>query len=157
MWDEIYQQYTPELLRYAVAMCRNPSEAEDLIQEVFFRALQSADSFEELGPSQQRAWLYRTLKNAYCDRYRRNKLEAQYLQTQTEEDTACPDPGMEQVETALVLQRLSPEDRTLFTLRYLEGYTASEIARMLHLPPGTIRSRLCRCRALLKKELNQIY
>lgn len=152
MWDEIYEKYTPELLRYAQAMCRNPSEAEDLTQEVFLRALQSGDTFEDLGRNQQRAWLYRTLKNAYCDRYRRNKLETQYVQS-LPEDTVGPDPGIEQVETALMLQRLRPEDRTLFTLRYLEGYTASEISGMLHLPPGTVRSRLCRCRALLKNEL----
>ena len=46
-----------------------------------------------------------------------------------------------------------PEDRMLFHLRFEEGYNATELAEMLHLPPGTIRARLSRARSLLKKKL----
>ncbi len=152
MWDEIYKKYAPELLRYACAACKNPAEAEDLIQEIFLKALQNCDTFLDLGPNQRRAWLYRALKNEMCDRYRRAKLEDTYLQTQEGEQTRM-DPGMEQVETALLLQKLSPEDQALFTLRYIEGYTAVEISQMLHIPSGTIRSRLSRYRVLLKHNL----
>lgn len=64
---------------------------------------------------------------------------------------------MEQVETAMVLQTLTAQDRLLFTLRYLEDYTASEISQMLQIPSGTVRSRLSRCRTLLKHQLKDYY
>lgn len=152
MWEELYENHYPELLRYASAACKNATEAEDLAQEVFLKALQNCDTFEDLGPSQRRAWLFRTLKNALCDRYRRSLVEGQYLQT-LEEDALYQEPGLEEAENALLLAKLSPQDQTIFTLRYLEDYTASEIAGMLNIPAGTVRSRLSRCRAQLKEQL----
>lgn len=152
MWDELYEKHYPELLRYAAAACKNQAEAEDVAQEVFLKALQSADTFEDLGPNQRRAWLFRALKNLMCDRYRRAQLETQYVQTLSE-DTAYIEPGIQQTENELVLKLLTPEDRLLFTLRYLEGYNASEISDMLNMPPGTVRARLSRCRVLLKKSM----
>lgn len=152
MWEELYEKHYPELLRYAAAACKNQTEAEDVAQEVFLKALQNADTFEDLGPSQRRAWLYRSLKNLMCDRYRRALLENQYVQTLTE-DAAYQEPGIQQIESDLVLKLLTPEDRMLFTLRYMEGYNASEISEMLNMPPGTVRAKLSRCRVLLKKNM----
>lgn len=149
MWEELYEKHYPELLRYAAAACKNRAEAEDIAQEVFLKALQSADVFEDLGPSQRRAWLFRSLKNLMCDRYRRAQLEKAYLQTQ-EPDAAFLEPGIQEVENRLVLAQLSSQDRTLFHLRYEEGYNASELSEMLHIPAGTIRARLSRMRTILK-------
>ena len=149
MWEEIYQHHYPELLRYCLGACRDQELAEDIVQETFLKALQSADTCEDLGPSQRRAWLYRTMKNLICDRYRRAVLESQYTQT-LEEDVICLDPGIQQTENDMVLRHLTPEDRMLFTLRYMEGYNASEISEMLGIPTGTIRARLSRCRKYLK-------
>lgn len=128
MWDEIYKKYHPELLRWCLGACRDKELAEDLVQETFLKALQSADTFEDLGPSQCRAWLYRTMKNLLYDRYRRAVLEAEHLQ-QTDENAVYLDPGIQKTENEMVLQMLAPEDRMLFTLRYLEGYNASEISK----------------------------
>ena len=154
MWDELYEKHYPELLRYACAACKNQAEAEDAAQEVFLKALQNASDFLEMGPSQRRAWLFRTLKNHLYDRYRRTALENAYLQAQEMEETYL-EPGLQEVENRLLLERLSPEDRTLFHLRYEEGYNASELAQMFHLPPGTVRARLSRTRTLLKTMLNE--
>ena len=154
MWDEIYQRNYPELLKYCMAACRDRELAEDLVQETFLKALQNAGVFEELGPSQCRAWLYRTMKNLLYDRYRRALLEAQHLQ-QTDEETVYLEPGIQQTENELILQMLTPEDRMLFTLRYMEGYNASEIAEMLHINPGTIRAKLSRCRKILKNMMEE--
>ena len=155
MWDEIYQRHYPELLRYAAAVCQDEQLAQDMAQEVFLKALQNADIFEDLSPSQRRAWLFRALKNYLMDCFRRAKLENEYSQTLPEE-AACRDPGMEQIENELLLSTLTPQDRMLFHLRYAEGYNASELSQMLNLPPGTIRARLSRCRTLLKKQLTDI-
>lgn len=92
MWEELYEKHYPELLRYAAAACRNQEEAEDAAQEVFLKALQNADVIQDLGPSQRRAWLYRTLKNTLCDRWRRGKQEEACLDT-LEPEAASLDPG----------------------------------------------------------------
>ncbi len=154
MWDELYTKHYPELRRYAAAACKNDAEAEDVAQEVFLKALQNVHIFEDLSSSQKRAWLFRALKNEMCDRYRRAKLEQAFLETQREESYL--DPGIQETENRMLLALLSPEDRALFHLRYEEGYNASELAEMFHLPAGTIRARLSRCRTLLKKSLNNL-
>jgi len=152
MWEELYERHYPELLRYAAAACGELAEAEDVAQEVFLKAMQHTDVFQDLGPSQRRAWLYRTLKNTICDRWRRRKQEESYLETQ-EPEAACWDPGMQAVENQLLLSRLSDADRALYHLRYEEGYNAAELSRMLGIPAGTIRARLSRMRTLLKNML----
>lgn len=154
MWDEIYERYHSELLRWCLGTCRDKELAEDLVQETFLKALQNADAFEDLGPNQRRAWLYRTMKNLLYDRYRRAVLESEHLQ-QTDEDAVYLDPGIQQTENELILQMLTPEDRMLFTLRYMEGYNASELSEMLGMPTGTIRAKLSRCRKLLKNVIEE--
>lgn len=149
MWEELYGSYYTELIAYSTAMSRSKELAEDLVQETFVRAMMNSEIVEDLSPNKRRAWLYRTLKNLFFDHYRRAVLESQYTQILT------PQPPVEQelqkIEDALVLQSISPEDRTLFHLRYMEGYTAVEISEMLNIPAGTVRSRLSRCRKYLKK------
>lgn len=153
MWEELYKELSPELRRYACAACHNAAEAEDVAQEVFLRALQTGDIFLDLGPSQQRAWLYRAMKNLLCDRYRRGRLEDAYLDTRVEESAAYEERGIQEAENRLFLAALPPEDRALFHLRYEEGYTAPELAEMLGIPSGTVRARLCRMRKVLKSML----
>jgi RNA polymerase sigma-70 factor (ECF subfamily) len=155
MWDEIYQRHYPELVRYAASVCKDLQQAEDVAQEVFLKALQSADVFEDLSDAQQRAWLYRALKNYMIDCFRRAKLESEYLDMIPEE-AAYDDSRIQETENQLLLATLAPQDRMLFHLRYEEGYNASELSEMLGLPPGTIRARLSRCRMILKKQLSNI-
>lgn len=154
MWEELYRQHYPELLRYCMGACGDRVLAEDLAQDTFLRALQNADAFEDLGPSQRRAWLFRTMKNLLCDRYRRSVLELQYIQSSPPE-WARPDPGIQRAENELVLRCLPTEDRALFNLRYMEGYNASEISEMLDMPAGTVRAKLSRCRKILKTMINE--
>lgn len=115
---------------------------------------ESADTLRYLGGAlagKRRAWLYRTFKNLFFDWYRRSVLENEYVrscQLQPLESS-----GTQEVECELLLQSISPQDRTLFQLRYCDGYTAKEISEMLGLPAGTVRSRLSRCRKQLKELL----
>lgn len=152
MWDEVYNHYQTELLRYAARMCGDNELAQDLVQETFLKALQSGETFEDLGESQRRAWLYKTMKRQFYDRCRRAQTEKAYLETLCEE-TAYWEPGIQEAENIMLLSLLSAQDRALFHLRYVEKYNASELAAMFHVPPGTIRARLSRCRALLKKSI----
>ena len=152
MWEELYEAHDRELLRYAMGVCHSREQAEDLVQETFLKAMQNADTFEDLGPSQQRAWLFRTLKHLLCDRFRRASLENAYAET-CQEDAAAPEPGYGETENGLLLAKLPEQDRVLFQMRYLEGYTAAELSELFRLPAGTIRARLSRSRAYLKRIL----
>lgn len=138
MWEELYEDHYKEL-------------AEDLVQETFVRALMNTQTVEELSPSKQRAWLYRTFKNLFFDRYRRAILENEYEQNWRPE--YLEDQGMQEIENAMLLQSVNSQDRAVFHLRYFDGYTAEEISKMMDLPPGTVRSKLSRCRKLLKQKL----
>lgn len=153
MWEMLYQRHYPELLKYCLAASLDRELAEDLVQETFLKALQNPDTLEDLGQAQRRAWLFRTLKNILVDRYRRAVLEREHLQT-VDAETVAWDPGIQQVENEQVLASLAQEDRMLFRLRYIEDYNAAEISEMLGIPPGTIRSRLSRCRKKLKELLD---
>ncbi len=151
MWDELYEDYYRELVTYGTRMSGSKELAEDLVQETFVKALMHADTMEDLSPKKRRAWLYRPFKNLFFDRYRRAVLENEYVQSLQPELSA--DPGIQEVENKILLQAIDPQDRAIFELRYFEGYTAEEIARMLDLPSGTVRSKLSRCRKFLKAQL----
>lgn len=151
MWEELYEAHFSELIAFGTTMSGSRELAEDLVQETFVRGLMNEELLEDLSFSKRRAWLYRTLKNLFFDRYRRAALENQYVQGLQPDNPA--EEGLQEVENALILQSITPEDRTLFQLRYFEGYTAQEIGKMLDIPPGTIRSRLSRCRKYLKEHM----
>ena len=151
MWEELYEDHYKELVAYGTRISGNKELAEDLTQETFVKALMNADTVMDLSPCKQRAWLYRTFKNLFFDRCRRAVLETEY--TQNLQVEYAEDRGMQEVENAMVLQSISPQDRAMFQLRYFDGYSAEEIAQMMNLPPGTVRSKLSRCRKYLKQNL----
>ena len=152
MWEELYEVHYKELLAYGSRMSGSKELAEDLVQETFVRALMHTEVVEDLSPSKRRAWLFRTLKNLFFDRYRRVILENEYEQSW--QPAYSEEQGIQEVENAMLLQSLKPEDRAIFQLRYFDGYSAEEISEMMNLPPGTIRSKLSRCRKLLKVNLD---
>lgn len=151
MWEELYEAHYKELLAYAAHMCGSKELAQDLVQEAFVKALMNGQTVEDLSPSKQRAWLYRTLKNLFFDRYRRAILENEYTQSWRSE--YIEDPGIQRIENAMLLQSIPSQDRAIFQLRYFDGYSAEEISHMMNLPPGTVRSKLSRCRKVLKQNL----
>lgn len=151
MWDEIYNTYYKELLRYACGVCHSQAQAEDLTQEVFVKALQNTATIMDLSRSQKRAWLYRCLKNLIVDQFRHQQVEDAYTQGLNIQEAMGGEEGFQKTEAQLLLARLPEPDRTIFTLRYMEDYNATELAEMFGLPPGTIRAKLSRSRAQLKK------
>ncbi len=152
MWEELYEGHYQELLAYGTRMTESKELAEDLVQETFVRALMNTETVEDLSPAQQRAWLFRTFKNLFFDRYRRAALEHEYVQN--EQPGYAEDQGIQEIENGILLQSLTPQDRAIFQLRYFDGYSAKEISHMMDLPPGTVRSKLSRCRKYLKENLD---
>lgn len=152
MWEELYEAHSKELLAYGVHISGNKELAEDLVQDTFVKAIMNTDILEDLSSRKQRAWLFRTFKNLFFDRYRRAVLENEYHQSI--QPGYLEDFGIQEIENAMLLQSIHPQDRAIFQLRYFDGYSAEEISRMMNLPPGTIRSKLSRCRKYLKQNLD---
>ena len=152
MIQDLYERHFEELMRYCLQLCRSRETALDLAQETFLKALEREEAMEGFSPEQQRSWLYRAAKNLFLDGVRKTAL-LQRKQHMLLDDEEGEEDGFARAETELLLLRLPQEDRTLFRLRYLEGYSAVELGEMFHMPPATVRTRLLRARHLLKREM----
>ncbi len=149
------------LYNFARHLSHDPVAAEDLVQEAYARALAAAEQFAE--GTNLKAWLFRILRNAFIDLYRR----AERAQTQAGLDTVGDDRGPaadggaaprqerevmgRELEQALLT--LSDDARAAVLLD-LEGFTEAEIAETLGCAVGTVKSRLFRARAALRERLS---
>ncbi len=153
MIQDLYERHFEELRRYCLQLSRSGDVAFDLVQETFLKALEREELLLSLSPEQQRAWLYKAARNLFLDGVRRSAL-LQRKQNLLLDEEEQMESGFSRTETELLLLRLPVEDRTLFRLRYLEGYSAVELAEMFDMPPATVRTRLLRARLSLKKEMS---
>ena len=149
MITKLYTVYRAELMQYCCRICGNVSDAEDLLQETYTKALSNLDLLEDLGEKEQRAWLYRVARNLFYDACRKRKVE-QTHQAETLEET---DGGFSEAETSMILALLPPDLSQIFLKRYFEGYTSKELAEEYGLSPSGIRAALSRARKILKTKL----
>ncbi len=162
--DEDLLVHADALYNLARYLSTNESEAEDLVQETYARALRAWKDFEP--GTNLKAWLFRILRNAFISRYRhdlRHPAPAEYDTTETRENGAEEDAGHgadepEQLrrvvsgEIEAALRTLSEDARTVILLD-VEGFTESELALVLGCAVGTIKSRLNRARGALRLKL----
>lgn len=165
-WEELVKLHTRRVYAIAYRFTGADSEAQDLTQEVFLRVFRSLQSFRA-GEGSFSVWLSRLTRNLLIDHYRRTKLDraTDSLEEQgpaIEEKTAMMAradgllAGREASEVLQsALQRLSPELRETVILRDLEELEYREIAQVLNVPEGTVKSRLNRGRAELARVLRR--
>lgn len=154
---------------YALRLLRNPSDAEDLLQEAALAAVRGFAGFQP--GTNFKAWFFQILTNCFYGKHRRDKREG----TQTELDdvpelylferttelgfSGGADPAREVLgrldseQIAAALAQLPEEYRVVSTLYFMEDFTYEQIATILGVPVGTVRSRLHRGRKLLQREL----
>jgi RNA polymerase sigma-70 factor (ECF subfamily) len=158
---ELVRKYQSRVLTLAARILDNRSEAEDVAQDIFVKIFQSLHDFR--GASRFSTWLYRITVN-HCLNYIRRRTRQQQTLVVTEpgewmqeSSPSSPYKTLEQKERwTLVqakLQVLSPEHRTIILLRDFEGLSYEEIADVLQLESGTVKSRLHRARMELKSLL----
>lgn len=146
---ELYRQHRRRALAIARRILRDADEAEDVVQEVFSRLFSKEVRFD--GKAAYTTWLHRVLVNSSINslraRKRRGKLESTLSAPADPEESAV---GSERHALFLeALEHLSEQHRMVVTLRDLRGYSYPEIARMLGLPEGTVKSALNRGRSRL--------
>lgn len=146
MIEKLYSVYYNPLLWYCNNLSgNNHALAEDIVQDTFMRGLENAHILNELSEAQCRSWLYKTAKNIFIDKYRRMKNEPQPELELVKED------DLSEIIVRQLCNQLPGEERTLFWLRYLEGYNSTELGEMFDLPASTIRARLASARKKMSK------
>jgi len=144
--DKLYKNYYNSLLWYCRNLSsNNPSIAEDIVQETFIRALENAHILNELTEGQCRSWLYRTAKNIFIDKIRRIAKEPQ------PEFPLIGEDDLSEIIVKQLCNQLPGEERTLFWMRYIEGYSSAELGSIFDIPPSTVRSRLSSARKKMAK------
>ncbi len=146
----LYEAYADMIYRLALVRTRNRSDAEDVLQEVFFRCLRRQPAFRD--EEHQKAWLITAAINASKSLLtradRRHGVGAEALEfLSTEDDTD------DTVYTAVM--GLPEKYRTAVHLFYYEGYSVEEIGRMMDTKPSTVKSHLYRAREALRKVLKE--
>src|SRR5919198_1970774 len=140
----LYDRHVDAIYRYVYYRVRDDAEAEDLTSDVFMRALRAMPRYE---PRQAfLAWLYRIARNAVIDRARRGKRQVSYedaLEHPTPDQIVDPDDQiLERAENSALraaLRKLTPLQQEVVVLRFLEGFSTQEIARIVGKREGTVR------------------
>ena len=164
--------FLDQLYSAALRYTRNPSDAEDLVQEAFAKAYAAFHQFEP--GTNLRAWLYRILTNTYINSYRKQQRQPQQVSADADWDgedggdfslydriaEATQAPAEVEVlrhladdEVKQALAQLPDQFRMAVYLADVEGFSYAEIADIMGTPIGTVMSRLHRGRAALQKAL----
>jgi len=165
-FGELVRRYQDRLYNTVYRLIGNAEDAADVVQDAFLNAYQSLDGFK--GDSQFFTWLYRIAVNTAISQKRKQRVllsidagrnGATTVQPLDESEYGRPGHALERAEqdrrVHRALQQLSAEHRAVLILKDMEGQKYEEMADVLGVPIGTIRSRLHRARAELRELLER--
>ena len=142
---EIYHRQIDTVYRVCYSFMKNKPEAEDMAQETFLRLIASGKTFEN--ERHEKAWLIVTASNLCKDQLKRLYRREEDLEAHAEL-AGDRGPGDDSVLEAIL--SLPRDYKAAVYLYYYEGYSTAEIAKFLHCPQPTVRTRLARARKQLK-------
>lgn len=160
-FGELYLRYKNRMYYYFYRMLGNsPELANDFLQELFMKLIEKPERYNQAYPFS--TWLYSVANNMCKNEYRRREVRKEFqaeeaLETKLDfvNDTMFePEQLIEKVFQTL--DQLGEEHRSAFLLRYREGFSIREIAEILELPEGTVKSRLFNAKKILAEKLNYL-
>ena len=167
-FDELVDRHSGRLFGAVQSMVRNSELAADLVQESFLRAWRGLPHFK--GEAQFYTWLYRIARNLVISHMRRRAAGPTFVgrgtdlqcATELEPQRTEPEPAgplmlnERRIRVIAGVKSLQPDFREIIVLYDLEAHSYEEVAEMLEIPLGTVRSRLHRARASLKEILERL-
>ena len=168
IFNQEFMPHINSMYNFAYRLTLDADDAKDLLQDTYLKAFRFIDSFQQ--GTNAKAWLFRILKNSFINDYRKKSKEpskVDYQEVETfynSEDVdrqITPDLRVEALqdmigdEISIALNALDVDFRTVIILCDLEGFKYEEMAKILDIPIGTVRSRLHRARNLLKEKLSE--
>lgn len=156
-------EHLDALFGYAMNLCRDRSDAEDLVQETYLRAARAAN---ELSPdSNIKSWMFVIMRNAWLNQIRHKRSGPNFVELDTDKsvvDFRDPESNphviylrkLEQLQVREAIENLPDVYREIILLRDFEGFSYQEIATVLSCPAGTVMSRLGRARGKLREFLS---
>ncbi len=164
-WEDLVRQHTRQVYGLCFRFTNSAQEAQDLTQDVFLRVFKTIKSFRSAEGSFH-TWLARVTRNLLIDHYRRTRqervtdsIEEQLPMLEQAGGAAHPDQALAGREASEILQatlqKLSPDLREAVILRDLQEMEYREIAEVLDIPEGTVKSRINRGRAELARLLRR--
>lgn len=174
-WEEIVQMYNRRIYNLCYRFAGSADDAQDLTQDVFIKMYRTLSSYDS-SKGAFVTWVTTITRNLLVDHFRKSKQDrmtdsmdtaasdhedAQPLSEQIQDQSAPPDAHVRQREVAEVvhaaLARISPELREALILRDLQDMDYKEIATVLRVPEGTVKSRINRGRTELARLLQRTY
>ncbi len=169
IFNREFMPHINSMYNFAFRLTMDEDDANDLVQDTYLKAFRFISSFEQ--GTNAKAWLFRILKNSFINDYRKRSKEPSKVDYQEVETTYNSEDAAEYEHTtdlraetvqdmigdevANALNALPVDFRTVIILCDIEGFTYEEMAKILDIPIGTVRSRLHRARNLLKDSLKK--
>ncbi len=166
VFDGEFMPHIHSMYNFGYRLTLDRDDAKDLVQDTYLKAFRFIESFQK--GTNAKAWLFRILKNSFINDYRKkskepSKVDYQEIETYYNSEEVdrqiTPDLRVESLkdmigdEISNALNSLDVDFRTVIILCDLEGFKYEEMAKILDIPIGTVRSRLHRARNLLKEKL----
>ena len=154
--EQLVQRWQQPMYRYALRMLGDSDGALDTVQETWLAAIKGIVGLKDI--TRFRVWLFRVLANKCRDRGRvlaRTKRRLQKIAQQPIRDSVPCSQQELQDNVRHCLEQMSTESKSILLLRYMEDFSLEDIADVLGLPDGTVRSRLHRARKQLRDILER--
>jgi RNA polymerase sigma-70 factor (ECF subfamily) len=151
--EQLVRRYIRRVHAIAAALLPEPADVEDAAQDTFLRALRGIEAYDPRRPFAP--WLYQIARNvARNEAAMRARWRTEVTPTTLPSPVPGPDAAVERLEirqrVGIAMARLPDQQRSVFHLSDVEGYATDEIARMMDLSPGTVRSHLHHARKALR-------
>ncbi len=146
----LFQRWNNKLLRHAIRQVKSQAIAKDVLQNSWIAILKGIRTLKE--PGHFGPWAMRIVYYKAIDHLRKQKKENAVTQPSIDEDTE--DPRLQSILNGL--KSLPDKHKQILTLFYLEEMAVAEIAYILNIPPGTVKSRLYHAREYFKKQLKSV-
>jgi len=145
-FDELVGRWQKRLWHHAYRMTGSESAAWDVVQETWYGIIKGLRKLEDVSVFPQ--WAFRIASNKCVDwgrkQKRKERLDNELMKKSHNESNEMQNEGDETKSLRAAIEKLSPEHRALLELRYHEGFEINQIAEILNVPEGTVKSRLHR-------------